>query len=525
MRIDRAYIDGFRNLSEFEINFDERRLTTVIIGENGAGKSNFIEALVEVFRSIDLNRGAPHFRYEVDYRLDGKNIRLSNLTGRSTISVDGDAWPRKRFDDEKDAVFPDMVFGYYSGGSRRLERLFDAHQRRYYDAIKRNDDPAACRTALDARRLFYCRPIHGVFALLSFLAFPQEDVLALLRDRLGIIAFHSALAHFREPWFAKTRPQSERDPFDLWGAEGPAGACARRFLEIAFRPISLVDRPIDDYRDKGESEPQLGAFMRNRASLARFAEAYDTDRDMFAALEAADISDLFRELYVWVTRADDESGDLGFADFSDGERQLLMVLGLMRISRGRRVLFLLDEPDTHLNPAWQQSYLELIRHWTGEGEDADKCQFIMTTHNPLTISALRKEEVRVLSKADDGAISASTPYADPRGLGFTATLTEIFGLPSSLDPETQRDVDTRNVLAAIHQRSDEQERQLIAISDKLNRLGFLFEDREPLYQDFLRAWHDLKYADRPVLTPEQIEARRSAMKRLIGELSDRERAN
>ena len=37
-----------------------------------------------------------------------------------------------------------------------------------------------------------------------------------------------------------------------------------------------------------------------------------------------------------------------------------MVLGLTRISRGKRVLFLLDEPDTDLNPAWQLDYLKLI---------------------------------------------------------------------------------------------------------------------------------------------------------------------
>ena len=44
------------------------------------------------------------------------------------------------------------------------------------------------------------------------------------------------------------------------------------------------------------------------------------------------------------------------------------------------------------------------------------------------------------------------------------------------------------------------------------------EDREPLYQDFLRAWQDVRYADRPPLTPEQIEKRRTAMKLLVKNL-------
>jgi hypothetical protein len=84
--------------------------------------------------------------------------------------------------------------------------------------------------------------------------------------------------------------------------------------------------------------------------------------------------------------------------------------------------------------------------------------------------------------------------------------------------ETQTLVDDRNALARSEQKTAEQERALIEINDKLARLGFLFEDREPLYQEFLHAWHDIKYANRPPLTPAQIEARQQAMKQMIQKL-------
>ena len=61
---------------------------------------------------------------------------------------------------------------------------------------------------------------------------------------------------------------------------------------------------------------------------------------MFAALEAVDIPDLFRDMHVWVSRVNDASGDVSFADLSEWERQLLMVLGLIRVARGKRTLFL-----------------------------------------------------------------------------------------------------------------------------------------------------------------------------------------
>lgn len=523
MRLDKVSIDGFKNLRGLEVDFDERHLTTVLIGQNGAGKSNLIEAITQVFRWVDLRRNEPRFRYRVTYRIQPQgpavpnppSVCLSNFPGEPAIRVNGQEVKRTEFEKRKAEWFPDLVFGYYSGGSRRLEALFDSHQRRYYDDIKLEDNEAEVAKAQEARRLFYCRPIHGVLALMALFAFPDAKVTAELASRLGITGFHSLLSLFREPWFAKGKKAS---PEDLWGAGGPAGRAARRFKELAFHPFALEGNAVDDYRDKKQVEPQFAAFLPSLKHLQQLAQQFKNEREMFYALEAMDISDLVREIQVWVTRANDASGDVGFADLSDGERQLLMVLGLIRVSRGKRALFLLDEPDTHLNPHWQHSYLELIEDWTGIASEKEHCHIVLTSHNPLTISALSRNEVRVITQSDDGRVTASAPYADPKGMGFTATLTEIFSLRTSLDIETQRLVDERNALAHAKTKSDSDERRLIELNDELARRGFLYEDREPLYQDFLRAWHDVRYADRPPLTPEQIELRRQGMKELIQKL-------
>lgn len=540
MRIDRVYIDGFRNLREIEADFDEGRLTTVVIGQNGSGKSNLIEAIVEIFRHIDLPTGSVRFTFEIDYVIKGRKVRIHNRDGATLFFVDDETMSVSRFNLNKESLFPDLVFGYYSGTGRRLEKLFDDHQARYYGVINKDRDDSEYEKARAARRLFYCRPVHGVFALLAHFAKPGKkgDVSKLLNEKLGITGFHSALAHFKEPsWFTnslwkkgRSTPPAGRgrrtfdelgeQALDVWGARGPAGECARAFHEVAFHPLAITGKVVDDYRSKAKTEAQLACFIRDEKALKAFAAQYGNDQDLFAALEAADISDLFREMLVWVTRKDNDSGDVSFSDLSDGERQLLMVLGLIRVSRGREALFLLDEPDTHLNPAWQLTYLDLIKEWTEIAAEEDKCQIIMTSHNPLTIAALVKQEVRVMQVNDDDKMKVTEPYADPRGMGFTATLTEIFGLPTTLDPETQRQVDERNILAQIEKRTKDQEKQLIEINDKLNRLGFMNESREPLYQDFLRAWHDVRYADRPPLTPEDVEKRHNAMQLLIKQLTD-----
>lgn len=533
MRLDKVYIDGFKNLNQLAVDFDEDKLTTVVIGQNGAGKSNLIEAITQVFRWIDLRRSEPRFSYRVTYRIKPREqagqpssavqVTLSNVAGEPAILVDGKAVARAEFERNKTRWFPDLVFGYYSGGSRRLEALFDSHQRQYYNAIKLEKDKDRCAQALAERRLFYCRPIHGVLALLSLFAFPDPAVTKALSERLGITGFHSLLALFREPWYARNKKPFEREATNFWGADGPAGRTARQLSEAAFHPIALRGNSIDDYRDKQQAESQYANFLPSLGHLQALARSFSSERDMFYALEAMDISDLIREMQVWVTRADDGSGDVGFADLSDGERQLLMVMGLIRVSRGKRALFLLDEPDTHLNPHWQNSYLELINEWTGIAADADQCHIILTSHNPLTISALTRDEVRVMH-SDEGsaAIVADAPFVDPQGLGIGGVLTDIFGMPSTLDQPTQELIDARNRLARLAKLDQAQVEALDAINEQLRELGFMYEERDELYRQFLRKVDDREfYAANEPRTPAQLKRRDEATRKIIDELLQR----
>ena len=513
MRLDKVYIDGFKNLKQLEVDFDERPLTTVLIGQNGAGKSNLIEAIVQVFRWVDLRRHEPRFRYRVDYRIGGVRIALSNIAGEPAIRVDGREVKRTAFEKQKFDWFPDLVFGYYSGGSRRLESLFDSHQRRYYDAIKLEDSPSACERAAKDRRLFYCRPIHGVLALLSLFAFPEKTVAAELEAKLGITGFHSLLGHFREPWFAK----GKRLPAEkFWGAAGPAGRTAERFKVAAFHPFAMEGNAVDDYRDKHQTEPQYATFLRTLDDLMKLANDFKDEREFFYALEALDISDLIREMMVWVTRKDDATGDVGFADLSDGERQLLMVMGLIRVSRNKKALFLLDEPDTHLNPHWQHSYLRLIEDWTGIVADKDKCHIVLTSHNPLTISALTQQEVRVMHKdLNTGQVQVTAPFVDPKGLGISGVLTDIFGMASTLDRPTQELIDRRNKLARLAELTVAQAQQLEIINDELRKMGFMYEERDELYREFLRKLDDVELADAGPLSPDELERRDQTTREII----------
>lgn len=79
MFLQRIKIEAFKNLNDIEISFSEffepsagdqpkqPIRSHAVIGQNGTGKSNLIEAIITIFRDVDLNHDAS-FDYELDYQ-------------------------------------------------------------------------------------------------------------------------------------------------------------------------------------------------------------------------------------------------------------------------------------------------------------------------------------------------------------------------------------------------------------------------------------------------------------------------
>jgi AAA15 family ATPase/GTPase len=127
MRLSRLWIDGWHNLRDVTIDFDARKLTTVVIGQNGVGKSNLLEAIAYIFRNADLGDNPPPFSFDLEYRINTSNVRIAGKLNEWSFMVDEISIPRSEFERRKNELFPDLVFGYYSGGNNRPESIFNTH--------------------------------------------------------------------------------------------------------------------------------------------------------------------------------------------------------------------------------------------------------------------------------------------------------------------------------------------------------------------------------------------------------------
>lgn len=523
MRIDWLRLPDFRNLKNFVIDFDASQPTTVILGRNGSGKSNLIEALVEIFG--DLEEGKPSsFEYDIKYFCHNRQIAVTNdpkAKKKQVFHVDGVGLSREEFGALKDEVLPKHVFAYYSGWNRRLESGFDEPTRKLYKEWLNNKEGD-----IPLRRLFYCRKEYSQLVLLAFFLSNSVSTTELLREYLGIESFDSALFVLKTPWWRGSGKPSkiqleEGDP-RFWYARGAFKHFLERIWQSSLAPILNPESFERDIRGRTESTERLYLYIKSLDQLHALA-GNDTPKDFFGLLESLFLCDLFEEVRITVQH--NRAGRIRFEQLSEGEQQLLTVLGLMLFTQQEESLFLLDEPDTHLNPGWIYKYYDLLE----ENFPKQASQMLIATHNPLMIGSLRKNRVRLISQElnEENMLKthALEPEEDPIGMGIDGLLTsEIYGFTSVLPPKILDKISARNQLFALEKRNKKQEEKLCQLSEELAELGLLRSYLDPYEEAFVKAMTRRQPLRYEVLTPAEVKVRNEAADAMLEEIFSREPA-
>lgn len=520
MRIDRLTLADFKNLIDFKVEFDETSNRQVVVGRNGVGKSNLLEALTRIFRDLDLEEES-EFGYDIEYLCNRHFIRIECVQttpakGKPDPNIPrhfkrqywiaseaecadqtvGETRPYQQISEadfcrrnrpvnqqpNPDRLLPLYVFGYYSGVISRFAKIFEKHEERYFkEQIAGEEAPL--------RPLFQARPHHSQFALLAFYATQDSAAQKFLADEFRIQGLDSVLFSLREPYWRQSKPTKDRrnigDP-RFWLAGGKVAPFLDSLFTHSFAVMSGEER-IRISIGQEKTKERRYCFLPDQASLQDIAEGL-SNKEFFARLESLVFSDLVdgsgADVRIWI-RLKGCKEPATFQDLAEGERQLLTVLGLMRFTAEKEALFLLDEPDTHLNPAWCLDYLDNLRKY---GAEPSNSQIIMTTHSPLTFAGMDKNEVVVMERGAEGGIFAAHPTSAPKGMGFAAILTsDFFGLRSTLDKDTLKKIDDKRELAMKPEKTDQDRQKLAQLNDELGKLDFSHTVRDPLYEEFIRA--------------------------------------
>lgn len=535
MRLDKLTIGSskdspthhFKNLKNVTIDFDQDHWVTVVIGWNGTGKSNVLEALATIFRDLIALKRRPSFAFKLRYRIgSGKNLihvymdidpdragdpiqfyagSASDIDQVMKVTHAQDSrmgyfmeqqfrgkpqqLSRYRvhlldFLKEDSRYLPRYVFSYYSGESERMYEIFKPYLEKYDKKLRNGEDPGL-------KRLFYAMPVHSQFVLLAFLI-QQSEVRTFLDDHLGLDpneGIESVLFVLRQPpWNSKA---ADGDP-RFWNARGVVRDFLSRLYDIALAPIEVSRRVSTSIWNK-ETLQFKYLYVKDIAALRRLV-GNQTPAQFFRDLESTYVSELIEEVRIRV-RLKKNDGSVTFRELSEGEQQLLTVLGLLRFTAEDESLFLLDEPDTHLNPRWSVDYISYLKQFIATGpKQGETSHILLTTHNPLAIAELDREQVQVLRLTkQDGhrQIVACYPEMAPRGMGYAAIVTsDMFGISSSLDASTQLLLERQRSLSVATKLTVEEQTALDEVNEELGRLGFRFFHPDDEFSRYLRLRND-----------------------------------
>lgn len=512
MRLQTLEIERFKNLSELTLQFDSASDTCVMLGGNGVGKSNLIEALAFIFADVDLRR-KPSFGYELVYECRNKIVCIRAAIDDKYPSVLLNGIPQElpKPGDGIPEYMPDHIVAYYSGPGSRLESHFADHMQREHEMLR---DPS--KTTYSP--FIYCQPAYSDFLLLACFATGAFDIRDFVSGRLGIKRIESVHLDLIKPHLSLTRSRQlakKEGDRRFWNATG----------EIANLLGFIWDNALAPYRDNGESSNKPSSkknehiylFLKDQDALRTAAKEFGPSYGFFRHLCYLNTIGMVNEITIQVRRKGcDEPFD--FSEFSEGERQLLTIVGLLNMVEGGENLILLDEPDTHLNPKWKYEYLSILRP---RPEKHDSNQLIIATHDPLMIGELRKEQVYLFRRdAEERKTFVEHPEEDPIGLGVSGMLkSDMFGLRSTVDAQTLEKLDRRYELyAKVDERTPEETDEMHDLIAELGELGFMTEFRDPYYEAFARAMARRPEFQKPQLTSEERQKQEEIADQFLDEI-------
>lgn len=444
------------------------------------------------------SKNKPSFAYRISYQIKDKCVRIDadptskdpyriklapydHASETPPVAINFEEAPGKlltvsRLRDLDDGYLPKFLFGYYSGQSDRMEEVFHKYLERYDKDLRAGKNPGL-------KRLFYALPVHSNFVLLSFIVNNAELTDKFLQEQLGLEegGIESVLFVLRKPsWKSK-----DGDP-RFWNARGVVSEFLATLYDISLAPLRITRKEKVSLWNSRTQE-FLYLFVKDLDALRKLAAGKSTTQ-FFQDLESTYVSELIDEVRIRVKLRKND-GSVTFRELSEGEQQLLTVLGLLRFTAEEESLFLLDEPDTHLNPRWSVEYLQHIRNFLNvNGTEKQSSHVLLATHNPVAVAELEKEQVQILTRdKDTQVISAAEPDTHPRGMGYAGVMTsEMFGLSAALDTHTQSLLARKRRINAKEALSEGDKKELSSINAELLNYGFRYEVRDPELKEALR---------------------------------------
>lgn len=336
----------FRNLEGLRLSLSEKNDTYVLIGNNGTGKTNILEALSSVFYSL-LFKETFEFSFVLLYKLDDDSYRISYdiATGQTEYKKNN------MVVNESEMAYPNRVICNYSGEDTRIwENYYKKPYNTYIEGIKRN-------TVYDILKMVYIDRTMWRYVLLSMISARRTNIAFddFLTNKIGIKP--------EDP--VTIEMLIDRDRFKTW-----------RDNQVKLLVQTVANRQEEIVSDQS-------------TDISVFNPFDDEPRDLFHKYMGA--GDLIRSLTITY------NGNIEAGYLSEGEKKMMVVLFILESLSDERTLVLMDEPDSHIHISRKAELNEMFNSMNHRSN-------LITSHSPTLTAKFNPDCIIMLDRKSDGRV-------------------------------------------------------------------------------------------------------------------------
>ncbi len=518
MQIKRLCVNDHLCLVDFEINFNTINggSLTILIGENGTGKSTMLEIILEILMSFDSPSIEKNIDYDytIEYEYAQKNIVIIKMGHSYQITIDDCVFEgsyqkiNALFVDN--SIFPKRIITFYSGAKNNVLRKVSKANRRYNMLCRNtirhflrvmNDDAEKFMPNFPQRKYNYCdeklTPIYLASILCGHETFEKKYLIETCNfnnvEYIDMsIDMDSVEKIFGRPQFKGNVPTNLYYLTDF---------IDHRFTDLLRRGFM--------YSHDGTSYFEIKGLEELEADSISILDFFEKLSSLFDAQYEVTVS------YAGIS--------VRCNDMSEGQRQLIKILGMLGICKTEDCLVILDEPDAHMNPNWKYEIEQTIAKSL---QDAVNTQAIIATHDPLVINGVSKEFIRifthnkvVMGNQIFSFTKVITPIEDTKGMGIDGLLqSQYYRLQTSYDKVTFDKFKERQELyiKLINKEiSSEEKVRLKQLTKELGALPKSYTTIDFLYDDFIKVYRNSPLYNKEYLSFDELDQRRAEIEEII----------
>lgn len=357
MKLLSLHIDKYKNLSG-DYDFTTQDGYIALIGENGSGKSNLLEAISLIFGKLyKISNIEDIGKFRIRYEIDGTEYSYGN------IDDDGN-----NIELETNPTLPSSVISCYSGEDMRLWHM--VYENYYMQYFKK-----ALRDKTFSPKIMYINKYCWKIAFIALLCSDKDEVKSFLKD----------CCHYND--ITEISIKFTVDP-------------AKRAMFVDHLACRWYDTISQNVDENGEINANIFAStdMTTYGATNQYAPNYVFQFLYLLSLPKKDtakkqtVDKLINDITINVN-------GVNFDGLSEGEKKMILIECITQILGDENSLVLLDEPDAHTHIARKKDLLDAIELFEG--------QTILTTHSPVFVNDIYKHHKDCLFHIENGKIISS----------------------------------------------------------------------------------------------------------------------